>query len=131
MSTPDTIPYASPAPPGSFISTRRKFLDADFVLANLARASGVIILLMLASLLVVLFYAARQSMHEFGFKFFTTSEWRPNELDRPQRDAQGHVMMDSDGNVIMETLPPTFGASPGHLWHSGQFHSRSALCHPT
>ena len=112
MSTPDTIPYASPAPPGSFISTRRKFLDADFVLANLARASGVIILLMLASLLVVLFYAARQSMHEFGFKFFTTSEWRPNELDRPQRDAQGHVMMDSDGNVIMETLPPTFGALP-------------------
>jgi phosphate transport system permease protein len=112
LTTPDTIPVASPVPPYSFISGRRKFLDADFVLASLARLSGIFVLLMLGALLIVLFYAARQSMHEFGWSFFTSTEWRPNELSRPKRDAAGHIMLDSDGDQIEETIPPTFGALP-------------------
>jgi phosphate transport system permease protein len=111
LSTANTIPTPNPEP-SSFISTERKLFDADFVLAALARASGVFIILMLAALLVVLFYAARQSIHQFGFTFFTSTEWRPNELDRPKRDAQGHIMLDSDGDQIMETIPPAFGGLP-------------------
>lgn len=94
------------------LPSRRGLLDGDLILATLARAAGVFILLMLVALLVVLFYAARQSIREFGLHFFTTTEWRPNELTRPQRDAHGKIMYDSDGDMITETLPPSFGAAP-------------------
>jgi phosphate transport system permease protein len=40
-----------------------------------------------------------------------TSQWRPNELTVPAKDAAGHVMME-DGEVVMKTMPAVFGALP-------------------
>lgn len=95
-----------------FVSSRWRVLDGDMLLALAARLSGAFILLMLAALLVVLFMAARQSMHQFGWRFFITSQWRPNELVRPLRDAQGKVVFDKNGETVMQTIPPVFGALP-------------------
>ena len=47
----------------------------------------------------------------FGWQFLVTSQWRPNELTCPARDAAGHVIME-DGEVVMKTIPPAFGALP-------------------
>jgi phosphate transport system permease protein len=112
LSTSEVIPQAGPPETSSFISSKRRYLDSDLILKTLARASGVFIIIMLAALLVVLFRSARLSMHQFGWQFLTTSEWRPNEIDRPKKDAQGHIMYDSDGDMVTETIPPTFGALP-------------------
>jgi phosphate transport system permease protein len=101
-------------PPNSplFATSSGGLFSGDAILGFLARASGLFILVMLAALLIVLTYAARQSIHEFGFGFLTSSEWRPNEIDRPRHDAQGKIMYDADGDVVVDTLPPTFGALP-------------------
>jgi phosphate transport system permease protein len=104
--------FAPQAAPPEFVPSERGLFNGDFLLSALARLSGVFILLMLGALLVILIYAARESIRTFGFTFFTSSEWRPNELDRPQRDAHGKIMFDDSGEMIMETLPPSFGAAP-------------------
>lgn len=88
---------------------RLRFLDSG--LLTLVRASGLIVILMLVSLFAVLGYAAVPSIKTFGAKFITSSEWRPNELDRPARDALGKVIVE-DGETVMETIPPAFGALP-------------------
>lgn len=72
---------------------------------------------MLLVLLFVLFQAARPSIKSFGWRFLTTSEWRPNEreITHPKRDASGDVVTDDDGRPVMEiikTLPAEFGALP-------------------
>jgi phosphate transport system permease protein len=68
-------------------------------------------MLMLASLLAVLVIAAAPSFKIFGLGFVASSQWRPNELERPKRDAQGKVVTE-DGETVMETVAPEFGALP-------------------
>jgi phosphate transport system permease protein len=93
------------------LTRRRKALNADLVLATLARLGAFSIVVMLVMLLSVLTYAAWPSIRTFGFSFLYTSQWRPNELTVPARDAAGHVLME-DGEVVMKTLPAVFGALP-------------------
>jgi len=97
-------------PVRTLIRTRRGF-SGDMVLATLSRMGAVTILLMLIMLLAVLAYAAVPSMRTFGIKFLFTSDWRPNELTVPARDAAGKVLIE-DGEVVMKTIPPEFGALP-------------------
>ena len=59
----------------------------------------------------MLTYAAWPSIHTFGWQFLVTSQWRPNELTVPAHDAAGHVIIE-DGEVVMKTIPPAFGALP-------------------
>jgi len=51
------------------------------------------------------------SMRAYGWSFVVDSDWRPNELDVPKLDVDGRVLM-QDGEVVMETLAPKFGALP-------------------
>jgi phosphate transport system permease protein len=104
-----TVPPAS-APARSLIR-RRRGISGDMVLASLSRFGALTILVMLIVLLTVLAYAAWPSIHTFGLKFLFTSEWRPNELSAPARDAAGHAIIE-DGEVVMKTIPPAFGALP-------------------
>lgn len=80
-------------------------------MAGLARMGAVSVLLMLAALLVVLSIAAWPSIEEYGLKFLVTTDWRPNELNVPMKGADGRVLIE-DGEVVMETIPPSFGALP-------------------
>jgi len=66
---------------------------------------------MLGTLLVVLGVSAAPSVRAFGPGFLVSTEWRPNELERPLRDASGKVVIE-DGEVVTETVPPAFGALP-------------------
>ncbi len=91
---------------------RRKFLTTDLIFQNLARIGALSILVMLAALLIVLAIAAWPSIQAYGWKFLVSSDWRPNELTAPMKDAAGKVMFDSSGEVIMQTIPPAFGALP-------------------
>jgi phosphate transport system permease protein len=93
------------------LTRRRKAVNADLVLATLARMGALSILVMLVVLLSVLAYAAWPSIRTFGISFLYTSQWRPNELTVPVKDAAGHVLME-DGEVVTKTLPAVFGALP-------------------
>lgn len=75
------------------------------------RVSGAFIAVMLIALISVLVYAAWPAIRQFGLGFLFSSEWRVNEIERPLRDAAGKVVM-QDGEVVMETLAPAFGALP-------------------
>ena len=88
---------------------RRKVADALLVLC--ARGAALCVLLMLAVLVVVLARAAVPAFQRFGPGFVTSTEWRANDVERPKKDAAGHVMIE-DGEVVMETLPASFGALP-------------------
>jgi len=69
--------------------------------------------LLLAVLVAVLAWSAVDSVKEFGAGFLVTSEWRPNEIERPARGPDGAVLIDPDTDEVMtETLPPEFGALP-------------------
>lgn len=85
---------------------------ADRALHGLAVASGALILLMMATLVAVLLYAAIPSMKTFGAGFFVESSWRPNALEKTQRTPDGKIVRDADGEPVMETIPATFGALP-------------------
>lgn len=105
--------YAPPfvqRPRGSLVRVRPRF-GADFVMENLARAAAMSVLLMLVALLCVLTYAAVPSIKAFGVKFLVSSEWRPNSLEVPKTGPDGSVVM-QDGETVMETIPPAFGALP-------------------
>lgn len=107
-----TSPPAHPrGPASSSLRGRRNRFDADFWLGLLCRASVITILVMLVALLAVLVYAAMPSIKAFGTSFITGTEWRPNALEQPKRDASGHVVIE-DGETVMETLPAVFGALP-------------------
>ena len=109
-------PVAEYAPPfiqrprGSLVRVRRRF-GADFVMEGLARAAAVGVILMLVALLSVLTYAAVPSIKAFGAKFLVTSEWRPNALEVPKTGPDGSVII-QDGETVMQTIPPAFGALP-------------------
>lgn len=95
---------------GPLVTSSRR-LGADAVMAGSTRAAAVTIIAMLVALIAVLAYAAIPSITEFGAGFLTTSDWRPNELSQPKKDASGNVVME-DGEVVMQTIPPSFGALP-------------------
>lgn len=97
-------------PRGSLLRVRGRF-GADFVMENLARSAAVGVILMLVALLAVLAYAAMPSIRIFGARFLVTSEWRPNALEVPKKGPDGSVVI-QDGETVMETIPPTFGALP-------------------
>jgi len=101
---------ATPAASTSLVRQRRG-ISADLLLASLARFGAISIISMLVVLLAVLAYAAWPSIYTFGPKFLVNSEWRPNELSAPARDAAGHVVLEN-GKVTMTKIPPAFGALP-------------------
>src|SRR4051812_17990376 len=76
----------------------------DSWLSIVVHSAAVLLLGMLGSLLVVMAPAARMSFKEFGWSYLLKSDWRPNEIERPKRGADGKVLME-DGQVVMETLP--------------------------
>jgi phosphate transport system permease protein len=90
--------------------SRRRF-GADDALRIAARSSAIVVLLMLAALVAVLAKSAVPSVTQFGAKFLVTTEWRPNELERPVKGADGKVKI-VDGETVTETVPPEFGALP-------------------
>lgn len=90
---------------------RRRLRPGDFVLGMLARGSAAGVVLMLVALVSVLVYSALPSLRAFGPSFLTSSDWRPNELERPVRGPDGKVVIE-DGEVVTETIPPSFGALP-------------------
>jgi phosphate transport system permease protein len=96
------------SPPKSRLAGTRR----DWALRVLVSLAAAAILLMLAGLLVVLLAAAVPSLRTFGARFLVTSEWRPNELERPTLGPDGKMLLDSTGQAITETIPPTFGALP-------------------
>jgi phosphate transport system permease protein len=83
----------------------------DAILGALARGAAVTVVLMLAVLVGVLLVRSIPSLRVFGPGFFVSSAWRPNEIERPVKDASGKVVIE-DGEVKTETVPPEFGALP-------------------
>ncbi len=83
----------------------------DAILGGLARGSACVVVLMLVALLGILLIRAVPSMRAFGPKFLVTSDWRPNELEQPVRDAAGKLVYE-DGEVKTRTIPASFGALP-------------------
>jgi phosphate transport system permease protein len=106
---------ASPAlsqPPAAIPQQREpRRMHADSVLQIASLCGAICILLMLASLLAVLTYAAVPSIRAYGFGFLFSSDWRPNELEQPKRGPDGKVVIE-DGETVMDTIPPAFGALP-------------------
>jgi phosphate transport system permease protein len=98
-----------PAP--SLLSTGRSFFTADRVLRALTTSSACVILLMLAGLIAVLAHSAWPSVRAFGVHFLVSQDWRPNELEQPKHGPDGKVITE-DGEVVTETVPPSFGALP-------------------
>ena len=94
----------------ALVAAKPKFLTGDRLLAGAAVGAAGVVLLMLVSLLVVLIHASWPAWKQFGTQFVTSTEWRPNELETPKRDAAGKVVEDEDGNTVMETQPAKFGA---------------------
>jgi phosphate transport system permease protein len=113
--TPSTNPISPGQPTGQPVGQphqkRRGRSKADAVLGLLTRGSAVAILLMVASLLGVLLHAAWPSIRQFGPSFIVSSEWRPNAIERPLIGPDGKVVIE-DGETVLETLPPAFGALP-------------------
>ncbi len=106
-----SLASASSGPRRRSMVAERRWLTTDAVMAGLARLGAVSILFMLAALIVVLTVTAWPSITEYGAKFLVSSEWRPNELEVPVKDAAGHNVFE-DGEMLTKTLPPTFGALP-------------------
>lgn len=94
----------------SLVRTGPKF-GADAILSFLTSSAAFIVMLMLAALVAVLAHASLPAIHEFGWKFLITTDWRPNSLEIPKTDAQGNVVTE-DGEVVTQTIPPSFGALP-------------------
>jgi phosphate transport system permease protein len=78
----------------------------------LVHTGAITVLLMMASLVAVLLYAAGPSIKTLGAKFLVTSQWRPNELEIIKKDASGKIIKDEDGEPVTVTVPPAFGALP-------------------
>lgn len=83
----------------------------DKILGSLVHASAGVVLLMMITLLAVLFTAAVPSIKQFGASFLVSTEWRPNELERPMRGPDGKILFE-DGEMVVETIPEEFGALP-------------------
>ena len=99
-------------PPSSIIYTAGRRFSGDALLKYVSLASAVGVLVLLALLLFVLTRAALPSIRATGLSFLTSSEWRANELTRPERAEDGSILLDDDGEQVTEVLPPVFGALP-------------------
>lgn len=86
--------------------------SGDMILGSLCAGSAGIVILMLAALVAVMTIASMPSIREFGARFLVGSDWRPNTLEVPKKDAAGNAVSDEDGNTVMQTIPPSFGALP-------------------
>ncbi len=109
-------PVGYPSPPSTlpvdFALTKRSGgASADLMLRLLTGGAALVILLMLAGLVAVLVKAAMPSIREYGWGFVTSTQWRPNEIERPLRDAQGKRVLDAFDEPVTEILPPVFGAA--------------------
>lgn len=100
----------SPANPGE-AGVARSVRLGDAALVWACRVSAAIVFVMLFSLIAVLIHAAWPAIREFGLGFLISTEWRVNELERPVRDTAGQIVL-RDGEPVMETLAPAFGALP-------------------
>src|SRR5438128_2295535 len=103
--------FDSSAAPLELMAQSGRRVGSDQILCVLTGAGAVTVLLMLAALLIVLTMAAIPSIRAFGFSFVTSKDWRPNELEQPKRGTDGKVIIE-DGEVVTETIPPSFGALP-------------------
>lgn len=103
-----TAPLSTPVA-NSLAGSRRP--TSDLVLGVLARSAAAIVVLMLGALVLVLLLAAWPSVREFGASFLVGTEWRVNELSQPALGPDGKVLIE-DGETVMRTLPPVFGALP-------------------
>ncbi len=95
----------------TLLRQRGRRLDADRIMRFTALGGAISVLLMLGSLLVVLGWSSIPSIKAYGLHFLSSTEWRPNELEQPLRDAQGKIVME-DGEMVTKTIPPEFGALP-------------------
>ncbi|HEX5470399.1 MAG TPA: phosphate ABC transporter permease subunit PstC [Lacipirellulaceae bacterium] len=101
----------SPNAPARPLVRHRTRISADWIMAGLSRLGAISLITMLVLLLVVLVYSALPSIRTFGWQFLFTSQWRPNELSVPARDAAGHAILEG-GRAVMKIIPPQFGALP-------------------
>jgi phosphate transport system permease protein len=87
---------------------------AEPVMYAATTASGVIVLLMLAALVVTLFTAANPSIRRFGTDFLISTSWQPNSLPVLKVDANGNHIPDplTGMKVVDHYKPPQFGALP-------------------
>jgi phosphate transport system permease protein len=85
---------------------------ADLFLSVAVHAAAASILLMLIALLIVLTSSAVPAIRQFGLGFLVRSDWRPNELEQPKMGPNGKPVLNEDGEVEIETIPPSFGALP-------------------
>jgi phosphate transport system permease protein len=111
MSAAPAPEHTAPPPATPAARRARRTRPGDLLFGILTRASAAAVLLMLLTLVAVLTYAAIPSIRAFGPGFITSTEWRPNELERPRRGPDGNVVIE-DGETVMETVPPAFGALP-------------------
>lgn len=107
-STPE---LSRPPSSGAGANAARRFRPGDAVLGLLTRGSAVGVITLLMALVAVLTYSAVPSIREFGPSFLVSSEWRPNELERPKFGPDGKVVIEG-GETVMETVAPAFGALP-------------------
>lgn len=104
-----SVPPVAASPRSLTARTRR--ITGDMMMALFARLGALSVTAMLVILLAVLAYAAWPSIRTFGASFLYTTQWRPNELSVPARDAAGKPILEN-GKVVMTSVPPVFGALP-------------------
>ncbi len=107
MTQDDDQPVA--AAPAFPARRRARGRFGDGVLGVLTRGSAATVLLMLAVLVGALVWSSLPSIRAFGLGFLTSTQWRPNEIERPARGPDGQLVLE-DGEVVMERVPPAFGA---------------------
>jgi phosphate transport system permease protein len=71
--TPETQPPARPAQRRA-LSTNS---PGDRIFAGIAKASGLLVLVLLGAIIVVLFIGGLKAFHAFGFGFLTDADWDP------------------------------------------------------
>ena len=103
-------PTGGEPPPLSLDRATNRRFSADVILRAVTSLSALTIIGMLAALLVVLTVAAMPSIRTYGWSFLVSTDWRPNVVERPLRGADGKIVRDEDGEMVMETLHESFGA---------------------
>lgn len=88
-----------------------RWINGDRITALVCRLAALSVLGMLLALCWVLIDASLQSMKTFGLGFLWETEWRANELEVPRRNADGTILFDDDGEMIVDVRPPIFGAA--------------------
>jgi phosphate transport system permease protein len=76
----DKSPMERTSPPGGPQSRRRVLPWADQAFSVVAHSAAIVTLLLLFGIIVSLFIGAMPAIREFGFGFFTSTEWDPVQL---------------------------------------------------